>query len=103
MLLVDLDRCIGCHACEVGCQQWHDAPRDKKRLRVHVIGPHKKGGKLMTVYFPEATNFCDFCASNKDGSLFCVDICPVQALHHCDENASLAFLNSGKRFQISKM
>jgi Fe-S-cluster-containing dehydrogenase component len=103
VLLVDLDKCIGCHACEVGCQQWHNAPRDKKRIRVHTIGPHKKGDNLMTVYFPEATNFCDFCASNQDRSLFCVDICPVDALHYCDEKAALSLLSSGKRYQMCKV
>ena len=103
MLLVDLNKCIGCYACEVGCQQWHQAPRDKKRMRVHVLGPHKQGGKLITEYFPEATQFCDFCASNPDRSLFCVDICPVRALEFCDEQGVVARLNNGGRVQISKV
>jgi len=24
--LIDLSRCIGCHACEISCKQWHDIP-----------------------------------------------------------------------------
>jgi len=103
MLLVDLDKCIGCYACEVGCQQWHQVPRDKKRMRVHTIGPHKKGLRMITEYFPEATNFCDFCASNQDRSLFCVDICPVDALQFTDDEGSVALLNSGRRYQICKI
>ena len=103
MLLVDLDRCIGCYACEVGCQEWHHVPRDKKRMRVHTLGPHKEGDKLMTDYFPEATNFCDFCAANADHSLFCVDVCPVNALQFCDKKSSVALLQSGGRYQICKM
>ena len=24
--LIDLSRCIGCHACVISCKQWHDIP-----------------------------------------------------------------------------
>lgn len=99
MLLVDLDKCIGCYACEVGCQQWHQVDRDKKRMRVQITGPHKVGDKLVTEYFPETTSFCDLCSSNRDGSLFCVDICPVHALRSFDDKDAVALLNSGGRYK----
>jgi Fe-S-cluster-containing dehydrogenase component len=102
MLVVDLDTCIGCCACEVGCQQWHHADRDNKRIRVHTLGPHTQGEKLMTIHFPEATDLCDLCASRRDQSPFCVEICPVHALQSCDERGALALLSSGKRYQICK-
>jgi Fe-S-cluster-containing dehydrogenase component len=102
VLVVDLDKCIGCCACEVGCQQWHQADRDEKRIRVHTIGPHLQGGKLATIHSPEATGFCDLCAASRDLSPFCVEVCPVRALQSCDEKGLLALLMSGKRYQICK-
>lgn len=102
MLLVDMDKCLGCCACEVGCQQWHQAPSTDKRVVVRTIGPLKKDNRLTMDHYPEMTAFCDLCASNQDKSLFCVEICPVKALKSCNENESQALLGSGKRYQICK-
>ncbi len=34
--LIDLSRCIGCHACMIACKQWHDiAPGPVKWMRVY--------------------------------------------------------------------
>jgi len=102
MLLVDLDKCLGCCACEVGCQQWHQAPREKKRVVVQTIGPQKKGDQLFTEHYPEMTAYCDLCASIPSGSPFCVEICPVKAIVSCDEAGAPALLESGKRYRICK-
>jgi Fe-S-cluster-containing dehydrogenase component len=102
MLLVDLDKCLGCCACEVGCQQWHQAPRDLKRVVVRTIGPQTCGDRLITEHFPQMTPYCDLCATIPCESPFCVEICPVKAIQSCDDQAALALLNSGKRYQICR-
>lgn len=102
LLLVDLDKCVGCCACEVGCQQWHQAPLKKKRVIVRTIGPEKKGERLFTKHYPEMTSYCDLCAATLSKSPFCAENCPVGAIRSCDEESASALLNSGKRFQICK-
>jgi Fe-S-cluster-containing dehydrogenase component len=102
MLLVDLDKCLGCCACEVGCQQWHNAPARKKRVLVRTIGPQKVGDQLVAEHYPEMTAYCDLCASIPSRFPFCVEICPVKALRSCDDREAAALLKSGKRFQVCK-
>lgn len=102
VMLADLDKCIGCYACEVGCQQWHNDQNEQKRIHVRIIGPQKVDGKPVTEYVPEFTAFCDLCASNREELPFCVTNCPVNALVYCDAEAALRLLHSGERYQIRK-
>ena len=102
MLLVDLDKCLGCCACEVGCQQWHQEPRERKRVVVRTIGPELRGEQLITEHFPEMTEHCDLCAATPSRFPFCVEICPVKAIQSCDDKGAVALLNSGKRYQICR-
>lgn len=104
MLLVDLDKCLGCCACEVGCQQWHQAPSTDKRVIVRTVDPQKKDDRLIMDHYPEMTAFCDLCVSipTPGRSTFCVEICPVKALESCEEEFSVALLRSGKRYRICK-
>ncbi len=102
MLLVDLDKCLGCCACEVCCQQWHQAPREKKRVSVRTIGPEKKGDQLIAEHYPEMTQHCDLCVSIPSQSPFCVEVCPVKAIASCDDRGAVALLNSGRRYQICR-
>lgn len=104
-LLVDLDRCVGCYACEVGCKEWHNLSGDTKWIRVKTLGPYKVDGKLKMDFFPEASQECNFCASRvKEGlNPFCAEICPTRAIQLCNNEEMVRFLNSGKRLQISKI
>lgn len=102
MLLVDLDKCLGCCACEVGCQQWHQASREKKRIVVRTVGPQRRGEQLITEHFPEMTAHCDLCASVPSHGPFCVEVCPVKAIRACDDQEAVALLHSGRRYQICR-
>jgi len=53
-------------------------------------------------HFPDMTPYCDLCATIPSESPFCVEICPVKAIHSCDEKGAVALLNSGGRYQICK-
>ncbi|MEW5786056.1 MAG: oxidoreductase [Bacillota bacterium] len=104
VMLADLDKCIGCYACEVGCRQWHNDQEEQKRIRVRSIGPQKVNGRVVLEFVPEFTAFCDLCAANREEPLpFCVANCPVNALLYCDEAAALSHLHSGQRCQIRKL
>lgn len=102
MLLVDLDKCLGCCACEVGCQQWHQAPPEKKRVVVQTLGPHRRGDQIMAEHYPAMTEHCDLCASLPERGPFCVEICPVKAIRYCDEMEGVELLRSGGRYQICR-
>ena len=104
-LLVDLDRCVGCYACEVGCKEWNNVPGDQKWIKIEQIGPQMLNGKLKMDFFPLVMDGCNFCKSNPEGKLgpFCVSVCPTQALRFCETAEISKLLNMGMRYQICKL
>jgi len=86
-LVIDLDICVGCHACAVNCKEWntggHMAPlTDLKPYgkgqqgvwfnRIHTFETVRKDGKPgQTVHFPKSCLHCEKAA--------CVTVCPTGA------------------------
>lgn len=68
-LAIDLDRCIGCRACEVHCQVEHDLPAGIRLMHVH---PHPEDLAFGIPVFPLA---CAHCADPP-----CRAVCPVGAI-----------------------
>jgi Fe-S-cluster-containing dehydrogenase component len=72
-LLVDIDLCYGCLACEVACKQEHGLAVGPHFIKVHEVGPRKAGGKLTMDYVPMACKHC--------GKPACIEACPEDAIY----------------------
>ena len=91
-LVIDMDTCVGCHACAVACKQWNTSgtlgpltdyePYGEEpsgvafnRIRSYEVGeyPHSK-----TVNFPMSCMHCD--------TAECVTVCPTGASYKREED-----------------
>jgi Fe-S-cluster-containing dehydrogenase component len=101
-LVADLDRCMGCFACEVACKQEHKLPEGQKGIDVLTLGPFEVEGELAMDFVPFCTARCNLCAGRtKQGKKpFCVDVCPTQALGLYEAEEILSLLRSKRRIHI---
>ena len=105
-LLVNLDICVGCYACEVACKQENNVPTGTKWINVVTVGPEELYGSLSMDFVPVMTEACTLCDHRlrKNRKPSCVDNCPTSALVYCGSpRRILAILRNGKRFQICKL
>lgn len=71
-LVVDYERCIGCHACEVACKQENNLPVGPRWIRVIQLGPRKEAGKLSLGFKVTRCMHCEIPS--------CVAACPKKAI-----------------------
>ena len=55
-LVIDLDRCIGCFACEMACKQENNVPLGVHYNKVLSIGPMGKFPDLTQYFLPTAND-----------------------------------------------
>lgn len=88
-MLVDIDRCIGCWTCSMGCKVGNHLLDDEYRLEIKTHGSGEGIDRPAGVYpelhmwwQPIYLSSCDFCASriSEGEQQFCVMDCPTQAL-----------------------
>jgi len=103
-LLVDLERCVGCHACEIACIQEHGLKPGARRIHVTQLGPRQVGGRLRMEFIPFAADACTLCVHRVNRGLepACVTDCPTEAMRLCTEAEALGQLGSGRRWHVCK-
>ena len=100
-ILVDLNRCVGCYACEIACKQENGLPTGKKWVEVRRIGPAEVDGRMRMDLFPVMNKGCTLCVQRAAGPA-CVEACPTKALKLCDPAEALHLLYDEKRHQICR-
>jgi Fe-S-cluster-containing dehydrogenase component len=102
-LVIDLDICVGCHACAVNCKEWnsggHAAPLTDKDPygakpigvwfnRIHTFEASAGDGEPpRTVHFPKSCLHCEEAA--------CVSVCPTGASFKREEDG-IVLVNEDK-------
>lgn len=70
-MVIDLDRCIGCYACEVACKQENDVALGLYWNKVDRMGPYGAFPDIKMFWRPKACQHCEAPA--------CVAVCPTGA------------------------
>lgn len=75
-MVIDLNKCVGCHACSIACRAEWDVPvgldsskRKQRRNWVERLGPDATPHGLASTYYVGLCNHCD--------KPVCVDSCPA--------------------------
>ena len=68
-MIIDLNRCVGCHACAVACRAEWEIPVQFARNWLRRLGPAKTAHGLAATYYPGLCNHCAHPA--------CVEVCPA--------------------------
>ncbi len=92
-LVIDLDTCVGCHACVISCKGWNtenygvplsdmdawgEAPEGSFLNRVHSFEVTRDDAPPMIVHFPKSCLHCD--------NAPCVTVCPTGASYKRSED-----------------
>ncbi len=68
-MVIDLNRCVGCHACAIACRAEWAVPVPYRRNWVKRLGPDATPKGLSFTFYPGLCNHCD--------DPKCTTVCPV--------------------------
>ncbi|GHT78997.1 hypothetical protein FACS1894104_2980 [Actinomycetota bacterium] len=90
-LLVDLDFCVGCYACQSCCSEHWQLPVGSTYLRVLNCRPEEIDGKLQMFLcpIPLKLDYCAQCVDSEEGTP-CTKICIGKAITIGDADALAA-------------
>ena len=72
-LIIDVERCVGCYACEVACKQENNISiGNPSWIKVVQVGPKLEGDKLVMHFVPTVCKHC--------GNPPCIEACPEDAI-----------------------
>jgi tetrathionate reductase subunit B len=72
-MIIDLDKCVGCHACAVACRAEWEIPVQFARNWLRRLGPSNTPHGLAATYYPGLCNHCEQPA--------CVEVCPADPVN----------------------
>jgi molybdopterin-containing oxidoreductase family iron-sulfur binding subunit len=81
-ICINLSRCIGCYACVVACQEWHQIPA-QENARIKIVEQWEgEYPNVSRIFLPQPTNECNFCMERiEEGTEpICVESCPTEAM-----------------------
>lgn len=77
-MVIDLDRCIGCYACEIACKQENDVSLGSYWNKVQTMGPYGDFPHVEMYFLPTMCQHCE--------NPTCVSVCPTGATHQREED-----------------
>lgn len=82
-VLVELDYCVGCAACQMACQNYYDLPVTDTYMRLFLGKPDVVDGRheMFMSPYPYRLDKCAYCLEKEDGKAPCAAICISHALH----------------------
>ena len=80
-IVVDLDRCIGCHSCEIACKNEYEVDLGICYNKVRQVGPFGEYPRLQQYFLP---TMCQQCQNAP-----CIDVCPVGASQRAEDGVVL--------------
>ena len=88
-ILVDMNYCTGCHACEVACKQENQFPVGVGGIKItEMITETLDSPRVHFDYVPYFSKQCSLCAarinSGEDTKPACVKHCGTASLHYGD-------------------
>ncbi len=85
-MVIDLDRCTGCHTCTVACQMEKSLPPDVALIPVYTMGGTQDvpQGRYPDLYMDYVPRPCAHCQNPP-----CVSSCPTEALHQREDGLVL--------------
>ncbi len=80
-MVVDLDRCTGCYACEIACKMENDVPLGNYFTHVEQVGPV---GTFPDIKMYWLSHICQQCENPT-----CVSVCPTGASYQREDGVVL--------------